>query len=773
MGRRVGAMKMRWFIKAAVFAGAACGIAWWLLPRPPLLDGVPFSSVVRDREGRVLRIALAQDGKLRVFTSLEEVSPRVVQATLFHEDRYFSGHPGVNPVALARAAWWWIAGAARGGASTITMQVARLRGGLRTRTPLGKCAQIFDALCLERHYSKRQILEAYFNLAPYGGNIEGVGAASLAYLHCAPDALSWPEAVTLSVIPQSPVRRAPLAQRDNAELAAAHARLYGQLLAAGVVHDAMGGDYRLRYDGRLPMRAPHFTNAILRAAPERRDVCTTLDGDLQESLERCIRGYVAAKSAAGVRNAAAMLIDARTMEVLADAGSADFWNRGIDGQVDGTRSLRSPGSALKPFIYALAMDQGLIHPQSLLIDAPSRFADYSPDNFDREFCGPISAADALARSRNVPAVDLAGRVRGPTFYEFLCRAGVPMRGDEKSYGLSLALGGEEVTMQDVVRLYAMLANGGMLRPLATIRGEGAAPGRRMLSVESSFLTLDMLSRVPRPDGAPADPARAVCWKTGTSHGFRDAWSVAVFDHYVLAVWIGNFDGTGNPAFVGRTCAGPLLFQMIDRLAASGRVRLRPLDAPAGSNLRRVDFCSVSGELPGAYCPHRVQGWFIPGVSPITTCTVHREVLVDARSGLRVLQDDGNCRREVFEFWPSNVLRLFEQAGLPRRTPPPFAPGCAVEILARKGNAPRIVSPSAGESCAIRAGGGAGSQVPLAAQTDADVKKVHWFAGSEYLGWSVSGQPLAWNARPGSWRILALDDQGRSATRTVTVLAAAR
>jgi penicillin-binding protein 1C len=179
---------------------------------------------------------------------------------------------------------------------------------------------------------------------------------------------------------------------------------------------------------------------------------------------------------------------------------------------------------------------------------------------------------------------------------------------------------------------------------------------------------------------------------------------------------------------------------------------------------------VSGELPGPHCAHRVQGWFIPGVSPITACTVHREVLVDARSGLRVLQDDGNCRREVFEFWPSNVQRLFELAGLPRRMPPPFSPNCAVEMLARKGEAPRIVSPSAGEQCAVRSGDEAGSEVPLAAQTDAGVRRIYWFAGAEYLGSSASGQPLAWHARPGSWRIIALDDQGRSATRTVTVFA---
>jgi penicillin-binding protein 1C len=763
---------MKRFAKVAAILFAACGVAWWLLPTPPLLDGVAFSTVVRDRDGRVLRITPAADGKIRVFTPLDSISSRVVRATLFHEDRYFSEHPGVNPVALVRAAWWWIFGPARGGASTVTMQVARLRNNLRTRSLAGKCAQIFDALCIERHYSKRQILEAYFNLAPYGGNIEGIGAASLIYLRRSADSLSWPEAVTLSVIPQSPSRRTPLPDRDNPALAAAHRRLYEQLLSAEIVPDALGRDFSLRASRRPPMDAPHFVNVALADVPARQEVRTTLDERLQRLIERCIDDYVTAKSSSGIHNAAAMLIDTRSMDVLASVGSADFWNRDIDGQVDGTRSPRSPGSALKPFIYALALDQGLIHPRSLLLDAPRRFADYSPDNFDREFCGPISASDALARSRNVPAVDLTARLRAPTFYEFLRRADVPLLRDEQAYGLSLALGGEEVTMQDVVRLYAMLANGGVLRPLRMVP-YGESKGKRMLSGEGAFLTLDMLSRVPRPDGTPANPLRTVCWKTGTSHGFRDAWSVAVFDHFVLAVWVGNFSGAGNPAFIGRTCAGSLLFQMIDRLEACGSVRSGPLEAPAGANLRRIDFCAVSGDLPGPACKHRVQGWFIPGVSPITTCEVHREVLVDVWSGLRVLQDDGKCRREVFEFWPSNVLRLFEQAGLPRRVPPPFSPDCSVDLLGRDATAPRIVSPTAGESYAIRPEEEGGSRLPLTAQADSGVKKIHWFAGSEYLGCTMPGQALTWNAKPGKWRIVALDDQGRSATRTVAVLAAVR
>jgi penicillin-binding protein 1C len=761
-------MKARFLVAALVAAG---GIAWWLLPKPPLLDGVPFSTLVRDRQGGVLRITRAADDRRRVFVPLAQISPRIVEATLFHEDRHYRAHPGVNPIALARAAACWLFGAERGGASTITMQVARLRLGLHTRSLAGKCAQIFDAICLERHYSKREILEAYFNLTPYGGNIEGVGAASWIYLHRAPGDVSWPEAVTLAVIPQSPARRVPENQRANPALIAAHRRLYGQMLAAGAVTDPLGRNYALRWNRRLPGAAPHFTTAVIDGHPGARELGTTLDAADQRIVEDGIRQLVGARAGEGVRNAAAMLVDARTMEVLASAGSADFWNPAIQGQVDGTRAARSPGSALKPFIYALALDQGLIHPRSLLLDAPARFADYSPDNFDREYCGPTFASDALIRSRNVPAVELASRLRTPSLFDFLRQAGVAMRAGEATYGLSLALGGAEVTMRDLVRLYAALANGGMLRPLRTTRDQPTTEGRRVLSREAAFLTLDMLARAPRPGESAADPARAVAWKTGTSFGFRDAWSVAVFDHYVLAVWVGNFDGAGNPAFVGRTCAGPLLFRIIDELVESGRSQLRPLSPPPGANLRWVDFCAVSGDLPGPWCANRVSGWFIPGVSPIATCAVHRPVWVDAVSGLRRLQDDGSCRREVFEFWPSNVLKLFAQAGLPRRTPPPFAPDCAVDRIARSGRAPRISSPSEGETVAIRGGGDA--SLTLEAWTDGDVRKVYWFAGKEFLGSAAPGESLSWRAKAGSWKLIALDDQNRSAERSVTVVALSR
>jgi penicillin-binding protein 1C len=256
-------------------------------------------------------------------------------------------------------------------------------------------------------------------------------------------------------------------------------------------------------------------------------------------------------------------------------------------------------------------------------------------------------------------------------------------------------------------------------------------------------------------------------------GFRDAWSVAVFDRYVLAVWLGNFDGRRNAAFVGRTCAGPLLFQIIDEMRVQGRARPRRLVPPAGANLRQVELCAVTGQIPAPACAHRVSGYFIPGVSPITPCEVHREILIDVESGLRVATDDGTrpVRREIYEFWPSDLLGLFEKAGLPRRRPPPFAPGCGVELTARTGRAPQIVSPANNQVYAVRAGDTVNGTIALQARSEADVAKIYWFADKAYLGTSLPREALHWRPSPGVYRIVALDDRGRSSACRVTLQSA--
>jgi penicillin-binding protein 1C len=360
------------------------------------------------------------------------------------------------------------------------------------------------------------------------------------------------------------------------------------------------------------------------------------------------------------------------MEVLAAVGSAGFLDAAIGGQVDGTRARRSPGSALKPFVYALAIEQGLIHPRTVLKDSPTRFRGYDPENFDGQFFGPIAAGEALVRSRNVPAVELSTRL-SPGLHAFLARAGIGALRPEPHYGLSLVLGGAEVTMEELAGLYATLASGGLWRPLRSRLAAQVPAGERLLTPEAAWTVLDMLEQNPRPGPAMPGARRElpIAWKTGTSHGFRDAWAVGVAGRYVLAVWIGRFDGQGNPAFVGLEAAAPLFFQVTDALRAG--VAAERVSRPRPPGVTLVAVCPVSGKLPGPSCHQTVDTWFLPGVSPIGTCDVHRAVALDAGTGLRACRAGPGTRSEVFEFWPSDLLRLFAAAGLPRRTPPPFQP----------------------------------------------------------------------------------------------------
>ncbi len=771
----------------AVLALSALLLVVRLVPHPPLSQGVPQSIVVEDAEGRVLRLVLAGDQRYRLWVPLDDMAPALVQGTLLYEDAWFKRHPGVNPASVLRAAWnTYVRGGARVGGSTITMQLARLRWRLDTRTPRGKLVQMARALQLEACYSKHDLLEAYLNLAPYGGNIEGAGAASLIYFRKPAADLTLPEALTLAVLPQAPTRRGRLRAGEHAEasyagagLSAARARLYArwrQRHPVDAAQDAaMALPVSLRAPRALPFLAPHFVERVIGerslhpAAPR---LSTTLDLRLQRLLEERVRKHVDRMRRLGLRNASALLVDTRDMGVRALVGSADYFDASIAGQVNGSAAKRSPGSTLKPFIYGLALDQGVLHPATVLRDVPSSFGPYTPENFDGRFLGPVTAADALVRSRNIPAVTVAAQLHQPSLYQFLRNAGVERMASERHYGLALVLGGGEVTMEELARLYAMLGNDGLLKPLRWREQDPAAGGTALLSAEAAFIVRDMLKRNPRPGiGAVAGDAAAlpVAWKTGTSWGFRDAWSAGIVGPYVLVVWVGNFDGSPNPALVGADAAAPLFFSIVDGLRAS-RVDLREPPRRWPLNLKRVEICRASGDLPNAYCPQRGWTWFIPGKSPIRVSTVHRAVAVDRVTGRASCgpYDPARMRLEVYEFWPSDLARVFAQAGLPRRKPPAGA-DCAAVDGAGTGSPPRIQSPLRAAHYTLRLSHPQQSAIALSASVDADVARVFWFSGDQYLGTAAAGETIMWTpTQAARLRISAVDDHGRADTREVQV-----
>ncbi|MEO0996823.1 MAG: penicillin-binding transpeptidase domain-containing protein, partial [Pseudomonadota bacterium] len=491
-------------------------------------------------------------------------------------------------------------------------------------------------------------------------------------------------------------------------------------------------------------------------------IVTSLDLGLQQRLERQVRHHVERNRRRGIVNAAALLIDTATAEIVASVGSADFFDDAIDGQVDGTRAKRSPGSTLKPFIYALALERGLIHPLTLMKDAPQRFGAYAPENYDRGFVGPVVARDALIHSRNVPALTLLLDIGEESFHAWLSSGGVAGMRDADHYGLGLALGANELTMEELAGLYVTLANGGVWRELAhTPGGAGRPRARRLLSPEASFLTLDMLRHNPRP-GRRAAPRTGHPWKTGTSYAFRDAWSVGVVGNYVLAVWVGNFDGSGNPAFVGRQAAAPLFFAIADTLGAE----LWPARPSPDLKLVTVDVCEPTGDLACRHCPATTPAWFIPGVSPIRVSDVHREIRIDAASGLRACHNDPSTTRgAVFEFWPSDIDALFRRAGLAKPQPPAWHPDCSLDRRAASGTPPVIASPLRRVTYRRDA---RRNELPLRAVTDGDVETVYWFVDNALVARTAHDATAYWQMTPGTHQVLVVDDAGRAAERRINV-----
>ena len=715
---------LRWIKRSGILL-AVLALGYCFLPKPKLLPpDLEYSRTVLGGDGEVIFLTTTSDGKLRLPATVGQLAPELLEATLEMEDRRFYSHHGVDPRSIARAAWGVVSGQRLGGGSTITMQLSRLRWGLRTRSPFGKLGQMFRAVQLERHYSKDEIAGAYFTIAPYGGNVEGARAASFRWCGKPASELTLREAASLSAIPQSPSTRRPR-EAGNASLATAQARLMTRLRANhGEPPNELDAEFNLMPTA-IPRQAPHFARRSLRENPERLDVPTSIDLAQQEIVEQSIRNFLARWHSHGLRNASAVLLHAPTGEIRASVGSAEFHNADIAGQVDGTRAPRSPGSTLKPFIYALALDAGIIQPQTLLDDAPKRFAGYNPENSDRQFLGPIAASEALRLSRNVPAVELAYRLPDGGLEGFLRASGSYL--PERSHGLALAIGATEMRLEDLARLYSELV----------------VPRQGRLSKAACWLTLNAL----RGDD-PAAPL-GLAWKTGTSNGFRDAWACGVMGDWVLCVWVGHFSGRGMPGLFASETAAPLLWQTVHQLDLESS----PESESPPQDVVRVSMCALSGDLAGKHCPHCRDGWFIGGVSPIKSCSVHQAL-------------DG----KVVEVWSADRLEQFRKAGFPRASTPLLLANDKPHQNASVGPAPKILSPQSALTYYIQSNPEALQQNRLLLEANAapGTRQIHWFADRRYLGASPPAEPLAWQPKVGDYELQAMDDAGRVSVAKISV-----
>ncbi|WP_313623141.1 penicillin-binding protein 1C [Achromobacter sp.] len=629
-----GALRARRWRRRGIFAASALSALAALLfaldrlyPLPPIDSG--GAAVVVAADGTPLRNYPSRDGIWRYPVTPDQVSTRYLDTLLTYEDRWFYWHPGVNPVALVRAGWQWATNRRIvSGGSTLTMQVARLidpqLAGKPSRSMSAKMRQAWRAVQLEMHYSKDEILSLYLTHAPMGGIVEGVEMGSRLWLGKPARDLGPAEAAMLTALPQAPSRLRP--DRHPQAAQAARDKVLDRMAELGRWTEAEVADAKIETVIAPPLRArwlaPLAAQRLLQevGAARRADgrpplVTSTLDADMQASVEQMLLDRV--DSLPPKVSMAVLVMDNDTLEVKAYAGSADFSDVSRYSHVDMVRGVRSPGSTLKPFLYAQALDEGLIHSESLLIDAPMSFGGYAPGNFQAAFAGPISVAQALQRSLNVPAVDLLDRVGPVSFASAMLAGGVKLRlpaGAEPN--LSLILGGGGTTLEELVGAYRALARDGVSgRPRLTARQPRVES--RMMSPGAAWIVRDILEGGGHPDRPfyqSGSPGRRLAWKTGTSFGFRDAWAVGVTDRWTLGVWVGRPDGTPNPGFFGANVAAPLLQDIVAALPEGAQqVRVRPETVQAVVTCWPLGY--RLGSSPSGACPEQRAAWVLNDTAP--------------------------------------------------------------------------------------------------------------------------------------------------------------
>ncbi len=739
---------------------------------PPPLPDNRGATVVLAADGTPLRAFAGPDGVWRYPVTLDEVSPYYVEALLGYEDRWFHWHSGVNPVAVLRAAWQWAwHGRIVSGGSTLSMQVARILEP-QPRSLGGKLRQAVRAVQLELRLSKRELLEIYINQAPFGGTIEGVEAASWAYLGKPSLRLSRAEAALLAVLPQAPSRlrpdRHPEAARVARDKVLARLAEYGDWSVAEVEDARMEPVVSRRL--RPPMSAPLLARRLRAADPGQARILSTLDAALQRSLEE--RMDVWAARLPPRTSAAVLVVDNASLEARAYIGSLAFADTERLGHVDMVRATRSPGSTLKPFLYGLAMDDGLVHSGSLLVDAPQSFGDYRPGNFDPAFNGPVSVAEALRLSLNVPAVDLLDRVGPERFAARLAHAGITLRFPRGAPpNLSLILGGTGTSLEQLVGAYAALHRDG-LAGAVRYRPEQPLQERRLLSPGAAWIVREILASGGRPGEREALFERRghlpVAWKTGTSYGFRDAWAIGGTPGYTVGVWVGRPDGTPLPGQYGAITALPLLLEVVDSLPRTPGLGV----PPPPPTVHKREICWPLGMPPDekapGLCHQRREAWLLAGSVPPTLPERDARlwgpgrlsVEVDADSGQRLSVDcrlpHRRQRREIAR-WPGLAYPWLPAETRRASAIPPLAADCAPDALAAMENL-RIEGVAPGAALAAPPGSG---RAPVLRLRALGVQgRVRWLVNGRLEGETMGGR--WWRHEfdtPGRQRITALAESG--------------
>lgn len=789
MARRPSVRRALRFLLFLAGGGVAIFVLLWVLfPYPAShLDAYPAGERVVDRHGALLRVFPSRQGEYRLPVPLREMSPWLLKATVAVEDRRFYSHPGVDPVAIVRAAWQNVArGRIHSGASTLSQQLVRMLEP-RPRTLRTKAIEAFCALQLETQRTKDQLLEAYLNLAPYGGNLRGVEAASLRYFGKSARDLSLSEASLLAGLPQSPSTLRPDRHYERAlkrRRVVLDAMAHEGLIDAARLEETLAHRPPVRAHA-WPFRAPHLAE-LARArrpfggGPRELPTVTTLDPEIQVLAERRLGEFFLADPRAR-RNLSGGLVvlEVETGAVRALVGSPDYFSLERRGALNATIQRRSPGSALKPFLYALAFSAGVVGPDGLLVDTPLQVAAYVPENYDRRFHGPVTAREALSLSLNVPAVRLQWKLGTETVLNALHRLGLKtLDRPARDYGLALALGAGEVRLLDLAAAYATLVRLGRHLPWRVLGDAGLhepAPdreARQLLSPGACRLVLECLSGDAHlvraiPDRTVGDDT-FLGYKTGTSFGLRDAWAVAFTRHHVIGVWVGDPRGRSTPGLVGASAALPVAASIAAELARDrpGRV---PGDGRLDELLRSWPICATSGYPAGKACPRTLAGKFPRGSPLPEVCSLHRKIRVEPLSGREVCAacTRGRAtRKQVVEVWPNEVESWLSRHGVHRGGGlPAHDPDCPVATAIGR---PTILSPTDGSEFLISQSSSAGRTLFLAAAASGEVTRLHWFVDGELLARADPLDEVPWKLQRGSHEIRCIDERGRAAVVRIRV-----
>lgn len=759
---------------------------WWCLPHP--LFEAPTSIVLEDQHGQLLGARIAEDGQWR-FPLIDSVPFKFEQALLTFEDRRFHRHWGVDLRSMARAIGQNIRnGKIVSGGSTLSMQVIRLSRQPNSRSVFQKMIEIILATRLEWGYSKSSILRFYATYAPFGGNVVGLETASWRYFGKAPALLSWAEAATLAVLPNSPALIHP--GRNREALLAKRNRLLARLYEQGIL-DSLSlelAELEPLPDQPLPLPrlAPHLLDRAAHSSRQTGRIRSTLQTQLQQQVQRVVQNHQLRLRDNEIHNAAALVVEVSTGQVLAYVGNMQHTEPDKGGAIDMVPEPRSTGSILKPLLYGLALEEGLISPGTLLPDVPASFAGYKPENFNGRYDGMVSAQRALIRSLNVPMVYLLQQFGLEKFHFELERMGVTsLHPAPAHYGLPLILGGAEISLWELAAIYAGLARtvkdfhlqDGTYRktnfwPLSYTPTEGKKPiplqkQAHILSASAAWLSISAMQELERPnslgDWERFFSSRQIAWKTGTSFGFRDAWAIGLTPEYVVAVWCGNADNEGRPGLIGIQAAAPILFDLFQVLPPTTWFK------PPFDELVALEICATSGHRPIAACP--VDTLWLPAKGGhIAPCPYHRTLHLDPTQQYQVQPACESPFNMVHQSWfvlPPVAEHYYKLHYPDYRELPPYRPDCHTEP---EDQAMQFIYPKAGTKIYIprELDGQQGKTVFQVAHRQPEVQ-IYWHLDETYLGSTQHFHNLELAPEPGLHRIILVDQNGNRLERSFEIL----